>query len=63
METLIRTVIRLEAPTLVGRNRLEWNGTDEKGDPISNGVYLFKLDIEDVDGHHHTTIDRLVIHR
>ena len=48
---------------LVGFDVLEWNGTDRKGDAIANGVYLYKLDIEDAEGRHHTTIDRLVVHR
>jgi len=58
-----RKVATLEAPTQVGRNTLEWNVTDEQGDVISNGVYLFKLTIEDAEGKLHTTVDRLVVHR
>jgi hypothetical protein len=58
-----RKVTSLPGTTTVGRNVLEWNGTDAKGDPVSNGVYLYKLDIEDSGGRHHTTIDRLVVHR
>lgn len=58
-----RKVATLEAPTRVGRNLLSWNVSDEKGDVISNGVYLFKLTIEDSEGKLHSTIDRLVVHR
>ncbi|HEX7879754.1 MAG TPA: C25 family cysteine peptidase [Candidatus Eisenbacteria bacterium] len=58
-----RKVTTLVGTTTVGRNTLEWNGTDQKGDPIANGVYLYKLNIEDADGHQHATIDRLVVHR
>jgi|GEM_PF-1472366 len=58
-----RKVVTIEAPTQVGRNTLAWNVTDEKGDAISNGVYLYKLTIEDAEGRLHTTVDRLVVHR
>jgi len=34
-----------------GFNMIEWNGRDEMGDPLSNGVYLYKVNVSaDVDG-------------
>lgn len=28
---------------VIGFNRIEWNGTDEDGDEIANGSYLYKV--------------------
>ncbi|MDZ7413818.1 MAG: hypothetical protein ONB15_09835, partial [candidate division KSB1 bacterium] len=38
---LIRTLA--PAPNEAGFNRLHWDGRDEDGDDIANGVYLYKL--------------------
>jgi hypothetical protein len=38
---LIRTISKPDAE--VGYNILDWDGRDEEGDPLSNGVYLYKI--------------------
>lgn len=31
-------------PCLFGYNQIEWDGNDKDGQPLANGIYLFKLD-------------------
>ncbi|MFQ5870320.1 MAG: FlgD immunoglobulin-like domain containing protein, partial [Candidatus Zixiibacteriota bacterium] len=33
-------------PTSFGYNFREWNGTDQDGDQIANGVYIYKITVE-----------------
>jgi flagellar hook assembly protein FlgD len=37
---LIRT---LESAGVRGFNQIDWDGRDEDGDPLANGVYLYKI--------------------
>ena len=34
---------------IIGFNRIEWNGTDEDGDKIANGSYIYKVIIRSSD--------------
>jgi flagellar hook assembly protein FlgD len=33
----------LRAPAVSGWGQLVWDGTDTAGDPVSNGVYIYKV--------------------
>jgi hypothetical protein len=54
---LIKT---LYAPVNIGFNRVRWDGRDDDGDAVANGVYLFKLIVEG-DGKKETPIQKLVV--
>lgn len=46
--TVVRTITEDElGPIRIGRNITEyaWDGRDEFGDPLANGVYIYKVDI------------------
>jgi hypothetical protein len=58
-----RRVIDLVAPVGLGRNTLEWDVRDAEGDPIANGVYLFRVVVETSDGRALAKTDKLVVHR
>lgn len=58
-----RRVIDLDAPVGVGRNTLEWNVRDAEGDPIANGVYLFRVVLETADGRTLSKTEKLVVHQ
>ena len=45
----------------IGFNKVEWNSEDFDGDKIANGVYLYKLTIENVKGESFEIIDKLAI--
>lgn len=44
-----RRIRELEARGVMGDNVLSWDGTDERGLPLANGTYLFKLEAERLD--------------
>lgn len=54
---LIKTIY---SPVNIGYNQIYWNGRDEDGDEVANGVYFYKLIIEG-DGKKETPIQKLVI--
>ncbi len=51
-------------PLQVGQHQTQffWDGTDEFGDPLANGVYLYRMEVRDADGRqleaHSTSVDR-----
>ncbi len=55
-----RTVKVIETPLKIGFNQIFWDGKDDDGDYISNGVYLYKLVIEGDMGVE-TSLQKLVI--
>ena len=58
-----RLIRQLEfAPTDVGFNRLAWDGLDSDGDPLSNGVYLYKIIVRKGD-EQKEVLEKLVIMR
>lgn len=54
---LIKTI---NAPVNIGFNQVRWDGRDEDGDAVANGVYLYKLIVEG-DGKKETPIQKLVV--
>lgn len=54
-----RRIRTLENLALRGDNVLTWDGLDEDGDPIANGVYFYKLKIETHDGRRLQRTERL----
>ncbi len=66
---LIRNPELLERGGLeIGWNSVPWDGTDEDGDPVASGVYLYKVFVRDVDGTEHpinnaTSIERIAVIR
>jgi hypothetical protein len=56
-------VTTLRGPVDLGRNWLEWDVRDRRGDELANGVYLFKLSLEDASGRSRAQVDRIVVHR
>ncbi|MBD3257948.1 T9SS type A sorting domain-containing protein, partial [candidate division GN15 bacterium] len=43
---VVRSLVTRELPA--GRHRLEWDGTDDSGEPVASGVYLYRLQAGDV---------------
>jgi flagellar hook assembly protein FlgD len=41
-----RVIKTIETNLNIGYNSIKWDGRDEDGDNISNGVYLYKIIIE-----------------
>jgi len=39
----IKEIKKTPSELIVGFNKIEWNGTDEDGDEIANGTYLYKV--------------------
>ena len=66
---LIRNPELLERGGLqIGWNSVPWDGTDEDGDPVASGVYLYKVFVRDIDGEEHainnpTSIERIAVIR
>ncbi len=58
-----RRVRNLDAPVELGRNRLDWDLRDGRGDVVANGVYLWKLSVETASGRMLSRIERIVVHR
>ncbi|MCX7833051.1 MAG: hypothetical protein N2490_02425, partial [Ignavibacteria bacterium] len=54
---LIKTIY---APVNIGYNQIFWDGRDDDGDEVANGVYFYKLVVEG-DGKKETPIQKLVI--
>lgn len=54
-----RKILSLDGPTLRGDNSIEWNGTDQDGDPVANGLYFYKVEIKTLDGRRLEKIDRV----
>ena len=54
---LIKTI---NSPVNIGFNQVRWDGRDEDGELIANGVYLYKLVVEG-DGKKETPVQKLVV--
>ena len=54
-----RKIATLIGSTLRGENVLTWDGRDQDGDRVANGVYFYKLRIETFDGRTLERTDRL----
>ncbi len=54
---LIKT---LYSPVNIGYNQIFWDGRDDDGDEVANGVYFYKLIVEGM-GKKETPIQKLVI--
>jgi len=54
---LIKTI---NAPVNIGYNQVRWDGKDDDGEVIANGVYLYKLIVEG-DGKKETPVQKLVV--
>lgn len=59
---LIRDIEIIKSELRVGFNRIEWDGRDEDGDLIANGIYFYKLILEQ-GGSQEEFIDKLAIVR
>ncbi len=57
-----RLVQELKAPVKVGFNQIYWNGRDSDGDVMANGIYLYKVILEDA-SRTETSIQKLAILR
>ena len=44
-----RLIKEIDAHAIVGFNSIYWDGRDGDGDNIANGIYLYKLIIQDGD--------------
>ena len=42
----LKRLKKISSELIIGFNRIEWNGTDEDGDEIANGTYLYKVIIK-----------------
>ncbi|MDH7514552.1 MAG: C25 family cysteine peptidase [Bacteroidota bacterium] len=56
---LIRTILIPADQLRIGMNAYRWDGRDEEGDPLANGVYFYKLQLRTAHGTMET-IGRLV---
>jgi len=55
-----RLIKEITAPAHVGYNQIYWDGRDNDGETIANGIYLYKLILEDTDKTE-TAIQKLAI--
>ncbi len=55
-----RLIKTIEYPLNIGFNQIFWDGRDDDGDYIANGVYLYKLIIEG-NGKKETSLQKLVV--
>ena len=44
-------------------NNIDWDGLDEFGDKIGNGVYVYKLNVKSQSGFSDTKLEKLIILR
>ena len=50
----------MDVPTRINDNVVLWDGRDEDGDPVSNGLYFYKLQVWGRDGKSTSRIERIV---
>jgi flagellar hook assembly protein FlgD len=58
---MIKTIRK--APTNQNFNSIQWDGKDEDGDKVSNGVYIYKIIAKDSGNRASEATDKLVIIR
>ena len=46
----------------LGNNRLNWNGIDQHGTPLPNGIYVYRFNV-DYDGKRMTSVGKIVLVR
>jgi len=54
-----REIRSLDGGAGLGDNEVVWDGTDEDGDQVANGVYFFRLEVESVTGKKIERIERI----
>jgi len=54
-----RKIWSAEAPARANDNEIVWDGRDRDGDPVANGVYLYKLEVRTAAGKTIERIDRV----
>ena len=47
----------------VGFQSIRWDGTDEVGDRIANGIYIYRLRAKSLTGHWEEVLEKLAIAR
>ncbi len=57
-----RLIKIINIPAVIGYNNISWDGRDEDGDYIANGVYFYKL-IVNADSKRETALQKLVVLR
>jgi hypothetical protein len=58
-----RRVLRTPVNCNAGRNSFSWDLTDDTGDAVANGVYLFVLDLEGFDGERVRHLEKVAVSR
>jgi hypothetical protein len=59
-----RLIRRMEAPGQLNYNEIEWDGVDQDGDPVANGLYLYVIEARTDDGSVVTSnVGRMVVAR
>ena len=54
-----RKIWTAEGPARANDNEIAWDGTDADGDPVANGVYLYKLEVRTTEGKALRRVDRV----
>ncbi|MEZ4689452.1 MAG: FlgD immunoglobulin-like domain containing protein [Ignavibacteria bacterium] len=57
-----RVIKEIDAPANIGYNSIHWDGKDNDGDYIANGVYLYKFILQE-DSQTETSTQKLVVLR
>ena len=59
-----RLIRRMDAPGELNYNEVEWDGVDQDGDPVANGLYLYVIEAKGSDGTVVTSdVGRMVVAR
>jgi hypothetical protein len=59
-----RLIRRIDAPGDINYNEVEWDGVDQDGDTVANGLYLYVIEVRDSDGTVVTSdVGRMVVAR
>ena len=51
----IKEIKKTPSELIIGFNKIEWNSTDEDGDEIANGTYLYKVIIKSSENSYQVT--------
>ena len=54
-----RRIWSADGPALANDNEIAWDGRDADGDPVANGVYLYKLEIQTSEGKKISRVERM----